>query len=67
VLDHGIVGWTPKLYPWNFILDNDKDGIMNDVDNCPYAISTNNYTGHLNNLFFSLRESKMIKKKKNGG
>lgn len=37
----GIVGWTPKLYPWNFILDNDKDGIMNDVDNCPDTYNPN--------------------------
>ena len=37
----GIVGWTPKLYPWNFILDNDKDGIMNDVDNYPDTYNPN--------------------------
>ena len=37
----GIVGWAPKFYPWSFILDNDNDEIMNDVDNCPDTYNPN--------------------------
>ena len=37
----GIDGWLPKFYPWSFILDNDNDEIMNDVDNCPDTYNPN--------------------------
>ena len=31
----GIEGWEPDFYPWDHINDIDKDGIIDEEDNCP--------------------------------